>query len=334
MQNCSTQFLSLPSEILQHILEFGTNLLSIQQRSQEIKIHIKFILNFQSLNRKISSMPEMTIYFDKFWWKVWETCIGYNPLLENEFSLLKDEIVKGELKRKVLIAIFIKFNICKQPWNKVEETKIVMIGAGGVGKSSITINCFHGHFIEFYDPTTDEPYRKLLQVDNLPVMIDVIDPAGIEDYSAMTDYYMRSGDTFINVCDVVDEKTVEQSERVVEQVIKLKCREINYFPVIFALNKVDLLNDSNREQVIEKYTNLINSIIERNQLKNTAIFTSSAKTGENTKLLFEECVRRNRYGSNDNLTLLKEIVKYDSKFIEISKKQMKKRMKQSKNCLL
>ena len=61
--------------------------------------------------------------------------------------------------------------------------KLILISTLGTGKSSITINCFHGHFIEFYDPTIDEPYRKLLLVDNLPVMIDVIDPAGIEDYS-------------------------------------------------------------------------------------------------------------------------------------------------------
>ena len=144
-----TQFSSLPYEIYQHILSFGVGDSELLKKnfssgSSEIRSYVRYMANFQSLNRKMASMPEMERYFDRFWWKVWEIWFGINPSLEKEFSLLREKmILKRELKRKVLMAAFIKFHIWRTPkkLDGIDETKVVMIGKGGVGKNLI-IFCY------------------------------------------------------------------------------------------------------------------------------------------------------------------------------------------------
>lgn len=42
--------------------------------------------------------------------------------------------------------------------------KIVVNGSGGVGKSSLTVQFTSGHFVEAYDPTIEDSYRKMITV--------------------------------------------------------------------------------------------------------------------------------------------------------------------------
>ena len=40
------------------------------------------------------------------------------------------------------------------------EYKLVIVGGGGVGKSALTIRLIQNHFIDEYDPTIEDSYRK------------------------------------------------------------------------------------------------------------------------------------------------------------------------------
>ena len=40
--------------------------------------------------------------------------------------------------------------------------KIIIVGAGGVGKSALTLQYMYGDFVEEYDPTSADSYRKKL----------------------------------------------------------------------------------------------------------------------------------------------------------------------------
>ena len=46
----------------------------------------------------------------------------------------------------------------------MREFKVVVLGSGGVGKSALTVQFVSGHFMEKYDPTIEDFYRKEIEV--------------------------------------------------------------------------------------------------------------------------------------------------------------------------
>lgn len=62
-----------------------------------------------------------------------------------------------------------------------EMRKIVLLGGGGVGKSALTVSFVQGFFLDVYDPTIEDSYRKQVSVDDKVVLIDLLDTAGQEE---------------------------------------------------------------------------------------------------------------------------------------------------------
>ena len=67
-----------------------------------------------------------------------------------------------------------------------DRYKIVVVGAGAVGKSSLTIRYVIGDFFDYYDPTIEDYYRKLVEVDKKPAMLDIMDTAGQSEFASST----------------------------------------------------------------------------------------------------------------------------------------------------
>ncbi|KAG5846151.1 hypothetical protein ANANG_G00146760 [Anguilla anguilla] len=49
---------------------------------------------------------------------------------------------------------------------------------GGVGKSALTVQFVQGIFVEKYDPTIEDSYRKQVEVDAQQCMLEILDTAG------------------------------------------------------------------------------------------------------------------------------------------------------------
>ena len=47
----------------------------------------------------------------------------------------------------------------------MREYKLVVLGSGGVGKSALTVQFVQGIFVERYDPTIEDSYRKSVELD-------------------------------------------------------------------------------------------------------------------------------------------------------------------------
>lgn len=120
------------------------------------------------------------------------------------------------------------------------EYKLVVVGAGGVGKSALTIQLIQNHFVDEYDPTIEDSYRKQVVIDGETCLLDILDTAGQEEYSAMRDQYMRTGEGFLLVFAVNSAKSFEDIGTYREQIKRVKDAE--EVPMVLVGNKCDLPN--------------------------------------------------------------------------------------------
>ncbi|KAL6059072.1 hypothetical protein STEG23_024065 [Scotinomys teguina] len=98
------------------------------------------------------------------------------------------------------------------------EYKFVVVGAGGVGKSALTIQLVQCHFVDEYDPTIEDSYWKQVVIDGETCLLDILDIAGQEEYSAMQDQYMRMGEGFLCVFALNNTKSFEDIHQYREQI--------------------------------------------------------------------------------------------------------------------
>ncbi|XP_058665115.1 ras-related protein M-Ras isoform X1 [Ammospiza caudacuta] len=126
------------------------------------------------------------------------------------------------------------------PSENLPTYKLVVVGDGGVGKSALTIQFFQKIFVPDYDPTIEDSYLKHTEIDGQWAILDVLDTAGQEEFSAMREQYMRTGDGFLIVYSVTDKASFEHVDRFHQLILRVKDRES--FPMILVANKVDLMH--------------------------------------------------------------------------------------------
>ncbi|EGC35471.1 hypothetical protein DICPUDRAFT_168758 [Dictyostelium purpureum] len=161
-----------------------------------------------------------------------------------------------------------------------KRLQLVVLGAGGIGKTALVIRYFQNHFVEEYDPTIEDSYRKQCMVDGSQYMLDILDTAGQDDYSAMRDQYIRNGSGFLIIYDICCRSSFEKCPEFFEQIQRVK--ELDSFPFVLIGNKVDL---ESQRQV---------STVEGNELAkyyNVPFFETSAKNKTNVEECFSELVR-------------------------------------------
>ena len=121
------------------------------------------------------------------------------------------------------------------------EYKVVVVGGGGVGKSALTIQLIQNHFIDEYDPTIEDSYRKQVSIDDETCLLDILDTAGQEEYSAMRDQYMRTGEGFLCVFAITSRSSFEEIDGFREQILRVKDEDV--VPMVLCGNKCDLNDD-------------------------------------------------------------------------------------------
>jgi len=124
--------------------------------------------------------------------------------------------------------------------------RVVVVGEGGVGKSCLTIQFISEKFVEEYDPTMEDSYRKQVTVDGEECLLDIFDTAGQEDFSAVRDQYMRTGDGFLCVYSIILEPSFAAVAAFHDHILRVK--DLDQLPFILVGNKADLES----ERVISK----------------------------------------------------------------------------------
>ena len=118
------------------------------------------------------------------------------------------------------------------------EYKLVVVGGGGVGKSALTIQFIQSHFMEEYDPTIEDSYRKQVTIDDETCLLDILDTAGQEEYASMRDGYMRTGQGFLLVFAITSRSSFDEINSFRDQVIRVKDKD--RVPMALIGNKCDL----------------------------------------------------------------------------------------------
>ncbi|XP_063696517.1 ras-like protein 2 [Culicoides brevitarsis] len=171
-----------------------------------------------------------------------------------------------------------KYDQNNHPYSQIY--KLVVVGGGGVGKSALTIQFIQSYFVTDYDPTIEDSYTKQCVIDDIPCKLDILDTAGQEEFSAMREQYMRSGEGFLLVFSVTDHSSFDEMFKFHRQILRVKDRD--EFPMLMVGNKSDL--EFQRHVQLEEAQQL------SRQLKIPYI-ECSAKNRVNVDQAFHELVR-------------------------------------------
>lgn len=95
-------------------------------------------------------------------------------------------------------------------------------------------------------------------IDDEVALLDVLDTAGQEEYSAMREQYMRTGEGFLLIYSITSRQSFEEIMTFQQQILRVKDKD--YFPIIVVANKCDL----EKERVVtEQGTHSLPSVISR-----------------------------------------------------------------------
>lgn len=164
---------------------------------------------------------------------------------------------------------------------RMREYKIVVLGSGGVGKSALTVQFVQGIFVEKYDPTIEDSYRKQVEVDGQQCMLEILDTAGTEQFTAMRDLYMKNGQGFVLVYSITAQSTFNDLQDLREQILRVK--DTDDVPMVLVGNKCDL----EEERVVGK-----DQGINLSRQFNCAFMETSAKAKINVNDIFYDLVRQ------------------------------------------
>ena len=166
--------------------------------------------------------------------------------------------------------------------NKTLEAKIITLGDGQVGKTSIIFRYIDNSFSMNYLATigVDFKLKKIKLPDGEEVKVKIYDTAGQERFKSITANYVKKANGILFVYDVTDEVSFKNMEK---WIANLKEETGDKLPAVLIGNKSDLTNErsiskSDGEEMAKKFG-----------LENH-FFETSCKTGENVEKSINDLV--------------------------------------------
>lgn len=170
--------------------------------------------------------------------------------------------------------------------------KLVIVGDGTVGKTSMLISYTTNTFPEEYLPTVFDNYTSTVVVDSITVSLGLWDTAGQEDYDRLRPLSYPQTNVFLVCYSVISPSTYTNITNKWIPEIKHHCPDT---PIVLCGTKIDLRDDPNSIQQLQKQ-NL--APIRREQgmklakkLKAYAYVECSALTQKGLHQVFEEAIR-------------------------------------------
>lgn len=158
------------------------------------------------------------------------------------------------------------------------DYRVVVFGAGGVGKSSLVLRFVKGTFRDSYIPTIEDTYRQVISCDKSICTLQITDTTGSHQFPAMQRLSISKGHAFILVYSITSRQSLEELKPIYEEICQIK-GDIDSIPIMLVGNKND--EDHNREV----QTSAGEAMAKKWKC---AFMETSAKTNHNVKELFQE----------------------------------------------
>ena len=124
--------------------------------------------------------------------------------------------------------------------SKFKQIKLSVLGRGNVGKSSLTYKYINYNTPGVHDPTIEDKYKTVAEIDGQSCEIDILDTAGQDDYQTMLDNWINYGQGFLLVFAVNDKESLNRLEKLRERILKIKKDNC---PIVIVGNKCDLIEE-------------------------------------------------------------------------------------------
>ncbi|XP_030370703.1 GTP-binding protein Di-Ras2 [Scaptodrosophila lebanonensis] len=188
------------------------------------------------------------------------------------------------------------------------DYRVVVFGAGGVGKSSLVLRFIKGTFRESYIPTIEDTYRQVISCNKNICTLQITDTTGSHQFPAMQRLSISKGHAFILVYSVCSKQSLEELRPIWALIKELKGTDIPNIPVMLVGNKCDESAELREVSQIEGQTQATTWSI--------SFMETSAKTNHNVTELFQE---------------LLNMEKTRTVSLQLDTKKQKKQKKEKKN---
>ncbi|XP_017266077.2 rho-related GTP-binding protein RhoF [Kryptolebias marmoratus] len=174
-----------------------------------------------------------------------------------------------------------------------EELKIVIVGDGGCGKTSLLMVYAKGDFPEKYAPSVFEKYIKTISLGGKEIKLNLYDTAGQDDYDRLRPLSYQEADLVLVCFDVTNPTSFENVAIKWHPEVRHFCGEA---PVILIGCKTDLRKDKEGTRRL-KALNLapvtyIQGEQTRQEMNAELYLECSAKYQENVEDVFREATKR------------------------------------------
>ncbi|MBN3304282.1 rho-related GTP-binding protein RhoF [Amia ocellicauda] len=173
-----------------------------------------------------------------------------------------------------------------------DELKIVIVGDGGCGKTSLLMVYAKGDFPEKYAPSVFEKYVTTIRYGSKDINLNLYDTAGQEDYDRLRPLSYQNANLVLVCYDVTNPTSFDN-------VLIKWFPEVNHFcrgvPIILIGCKTDLRKDKERTRKLRALDQAPITYIQGEETKrqiNAELYLEcSAKYKENVDDIFKEATR-------------------------------------------
>jgi len=143
----------------------------------------------------------------------------------------------------------------------MREFKIIVIGCGNVGKSALIVQYVSGIFVEKYNPTLEDCYRRETTCEQKNIAIEILDTGGTEQlFTPVLDQHFQQAHGFMIVYSINAKHSFRNVPEIYDSIVRAResCEDPNFICTLVG-NKIDL--ESERQVPIQEGQDLARKII-------------------------------------------------------------------------